>query len=142
MCAKTTCEQAIAIADLYDISLCDAASGKDACSTFCPTLYIALGIGAHDRLTGSARGCMDTSNLRHADSIEAKGIFVTKVVLGSKRQTMYIFNALDILRLDAHLIHLLTIEGHFFIARLDSISQSLGLKLGHGLTVHAFHFAI
>ena len=142
MSAKATSEQTIAVAHLHHIARTYVAHGKDTCHAFRPHIEVSLCVGANNRLTRRAAGSMDATDLIHRHCLQAEGIFVTKVVLGSKRKLGNVVNRLDVLRLHAEFIHLPLVERNGLVASFHCCHKAFALQLSHVLAGHAFHLGI
>ena len=63
-------------------------------------------------------------------------------MFGRKRQLVDILYTTDVLGFDTHAVHLLLVEGYFFITALHLLAESFTLESRHLVAAHTFHFGI
>lgn len=80
---------------------------------------------------------MDTYHLALRHALEAEWVFVAEVKLGGERELYDIIDALDVLGLYAHLIHLSLVKLCILVTSLYDLLESLALKSAHVLAAHA-----
>ena len=132
-------EETVAVGHLYHVTGAYVAHGEDAGSTLCPAVNVVLGVGTYHGLACRTRRGVYAYYLVHGHCIESEGVLVTQVILGGEGQFGDVIKALDVLRLDAHLVEFLPVEGYLLIAGLHGLLQSLKLEFLHRLAVHALH---
>ena len=142
MSTKTAREQSIAIGHLEDILFSSTISSKSTGNSLRPHGKILTGIKHHYGFARSTRRRMDAHNLGHGHSCQSEGIIITEVELIGKRQLDDIVNALDVTRLQPHLLELLPIEWGVVVHVLCHLDKTTALQFAKLFAVHAFNTLI
>ena len=85
---------------------------------------------------------MDTHNLTHGHGSQSERIVVAQVELVGEGQLGDVINALDVTRLQAHLLKLLPIERCVVIHILRHLDQTATLNFAKLFAIHAFNAGI
>ena len=85
---------------------------------------------------------MDTYYLTHGNGSQSEGIVVAQIEFVGKRQLYDVVNALDVARLQSHLLELLPIKWCIMIHILCHLHQTTTLDLTKLLAVHALNALI
>ena len=121
-------EQAVAIGYMADIILGTAGCADCAGTAVLPEIEVVLGVERYNTTSGRAGGGLDAHTVTQRLCKQTIGILIAQVILRDERQLMEIFDAVDILRLDAGLIHAVAIKLDVVVYVLDLLDQSFALQ--------------
>ena len=102
-----------------------------------PYVDVTLRVGIHDRLSRGAGRGVDLHDLMKAHQHlahrqEPVGVHIAHLILCGERQAGDVVDSLDVLRPDAHAVHLLLIEGDPSVQDIHEASQPFPLQAHHG----------
>ena len=137
---KTAGEQTVAVGNVGDIVLGNAAGGKGSGHNVAPDLEVVTGVANDSLLTGGTGGCVDAYNVAQGCCKKSVGVIVTEILLAGKRKQMEIVHRFDVLGLYTHFDHLCSVGSHVVINALYGLPKALALKGLKLCTVHCFIF--
>ena len=132
-------EQAIAVGHLKDVGLACSVCCEGTGEALGPCRKVLAGVPHHGRLARCPGGGVDAYDLAHRHGTEAERIIVAQVIFGGKGELDDVVDAVDVVRGDAQLLHLLAIERGVMVDTLHGLFEADALDLAKAFAIHALN---